>query len=374
MDLNSVDLIVIKKMLDNNFYYFKINNPLHECQNIDESLNDFNKQGLSQLKNLNQEYMENSNQLQDQWFVNILKNVIANTEENEVTLEENRKRYLCKKRKKSHEIIYEQDLSQISNSINLCENKNTSIINNFDKTKKNDIEIPISNKIEKTKEKTSSLIYLDESFQYPSNINIEIISEKEDKNNFGKEMFFSENKKQRKKKKKNISQRKYNADEIIKKFISKFIKGLVKWLNESLKAEGSRKLFKLLPQNFTKELGKKKKSLLDLSLKTILSKNFCEGKQISYFCLKKLNHNRCVLKYLEKRTEISEKSNFNSIKNMKYKELLNNFLSSKDFEVHINELKENKKETEQYLSRYVFVVRNIIYYYSSEKREKKISL
>ena len=365
-------------MLDNNFYYFKINNPLYECQNIDESMNDLNKQGLSQLKNLNQEYMENSynsnNQLQDQWYVNILKNIMANTEENEVTLEENRKRYLCQKRKKSHEIIYdEQDLSPISNSINLCENKNTSIINNFDKTKKNDIEIPISNKIEKTKEKNSSFIYLDESFQYPSNINIEFISEKEDKNNFGKEKFFSENQKQRKKKKKNISKRKYNADEIIKKFISKFIKGLVKWINESLKAEGSRKLFKLLPQNFTKELGKKKKSLLDLSLKTILSKNFCEGKKISDFCLKKLNHNRCVLKYLEKRIKISEKSNFNSIKNMKYKELLNNFLSSKDFEVHINELKENKKEKEQYLSRYVFVVRNIIYYYSSE-RKKNLSL
>ena len=348
-------------MCYNNFEY----NPSYEVQNIDEtiSMDDSEELGLSGHKNFENSYNSNY-QLLEPWCVNFLKKIITNSEENEVIPEENKKRYLCRKRQKSHEILSENDLSPISNSINLCENKS---INNFDKTKKKDIEIPISNNIEKT----SSLIHSDESFQYSSNINDEIISEKEDINNFGKEMFFSKNKKQRKKKKKNIPQRKYNADEIIKKFVSKFIKDSVKWLNERLKAEGSRKLFKLLPQVFTKKFYKKKKSLLDLSFKTILSKNFCEGKKISDFYLNKLNHNRCVLKYLEKRSKISEESNFNSIKNMKYKELLNNFLSSKDFEVHIKELKKKKKEKEEYISRYVFVVRNIIDYYSSEKRKKK---
>ena len=347
-------------MCYNNFDF----NPSHEVQNIDEtiSMDDSEELGLSGHKNFENSYNSNY-QLLEPWCVNFLKKIITNSEENEVIPEENKKRYLCRKRQKSHEILSEKDLSPISNSINLCENIS---INNFDKTKKKDIEIPISNNIEKT----SSSIDLDESSQYPSNINNENISEKEDINNFWKEMFFSENKKQRKKKKKNISQRKYNADEIIKKFVPKFIKDLVNRLNKRLKAEGSRKLFKLLPQIFTKKLQEKKKSLLDLSFKTILSKNFCEGKKISDFYLNKLNHNRCVLKYLEKRSKISEESNFNSIKNMKYKELLNNFLSSKDFEVHINELKK-KKEKEEYISRYVIVVRNIIDYYSSEKRKKK---
>lgn len=59
-----------------------------------------------------------------------------------------------------------------------------------------------------------------------------------------------------------------------------------------------------------------------------------------------------VLKYLKENPEISEMSDFNKIKNMKYMDILSAYFSSREFEQTIIELY-HKKETNDYIKEYV---------------------
>ena len=167
-----------------------------------------------------------------------------------------------------------------------------------------------------------------------------------------------------KKKKKNIQKRKENSDNIRKKIKARFLKALRNAINQKLKKAGSKYIFQLLPQSFITNLSKdKNRKILNLTLKEIFLKNFNDkekGKKTDY---NKYKHNSLVLDYLEKNNDISEKANFNKIKNMKYSEVFNEYLLSKEFESEISTLKQ-QKENDKYIKDYIIKARNFINFFN----------
>ena len=154
-------------------------------------------------------------------------------------------------------------------------------------------------------------------------------------------------KKKPSKKIQNVQKRKENADNIRKKIKSRFLKVLKNTVNERLKAAGSKKLFKFLPQRFICNVSKEKnKAVLNLSFKELFSKNFCEDEKGNEADLANYYHNLSVLDYLEQNCEISENSNFKVFKDMKYYKIYNEYLKSKEFEMEIASLK-NEKENDK---------------------------
>ena len=176
---------------------------------------------------------------------------------------------------------------------------------------------------------------------------------------------FTNSPKIRLKKKKNIETRKENTDNIRKKIKAHFIKRLIKEINEKLKITGSKYIFKLLPQPFVCDVSKSKnKDVLDLTLKEILLKNFCNKNKVKQADIDKYNYNLFVLNYLEKNQEICEKSNFNNIKNMKYSKIYKEYLSSKEFGLEITSLKQ-KNENDKYIKDYIIKARNLLQFFNS---------
>ena len=62
---------------------------------------------------------------------------------------------------------------------------------------------------------------------------------------------------------------------------------------------------------------------------------------------------------MENNKEISEKSNFNVIKNMKYSQIFDEYLKSYEFEMEIASLK-SQKENDKYIRNYIIKARSFI--------------
>ena len=166
---------------------------------------------------------------------------------------------------------------------------------------------------------------------------------------------------------KDVQTRKENADNIRKKVKLRFLKHLRNIVNERLREAGATKIFKFLPQRFTSDITKKKnKAILNLSFKEIFSKNFFEGYPLNENNGDLLNyyHNISVLEYLEKNKEISEKSNFNIFKDMKFYQIFNEYLKSREFEMEIASLKE-EKENDKYIKNYIIKARDLIDFFAN---------
>ena len=192
--------------------------------------------------------------------------------------------------------------------------------------------------------------------EYNKDIKKRIYDAFNDKN---KESLFKVNNKKRK----NNYKRKDNSDNIRKKIKARFIKALKNAVNEKLKSVGSLYFFNLLPQIFTTNLSKKvNKSVLDLTLKEIFSKNFVNNKKNKNADINKYNHNLVVLKYLENKKDICEKSQFNLIKDMKYSDIYKEYLISKEFEMEISTLIK-EKESDKYIKDYINNARNFLNYF-----------
>ena len=159
--------------------------------------------------------------------------------------------------------------------------------------------------------------------------------------------------------------RKNYSDDIRKKIKSGFHKILKNILNAKLEIAGSKLFFEYLPQVFITNISKKEnKNILNLTLEEILSKNFCLGKDVkSSSIMVKYYHNLKVLKYLENNKEISQKVNFNNIKDMKYYEVFNEYLNSKEFEEEI--LRLHKKENDIYIRNYISKAMNLIDFFNN---------
>ena len=105
------------------------------------------------------------------------------------------------------------------------------------------------------------------------------------------------------------------------------------------------------------------RSVLDLTFKELYSKNFCKDKINDNYSLKNYNDNQSVLKYLEEEKEISKKSKYDIFKDMKYYEIYEEYLRSKEFEIDINKLK--KKYNDKYIKHYIrlaFDLNDFFYY------------
>ena len=187
-----------------------------------------------------------------------------------------------------------------------------------------------------------------------------------------KKYFITENGKRKRIKKK----RKFKSDDMRKKIKSRFHKTFKNIINENLKKAGSKKLFDFLPQCFIGNVSKKTNNYcLNLTYKEILLTDFISeysdnypNKNVDY---KKYQKNKEVLEYLEKNPEICKKSGFDIIQGKKYKELLNIYFNSAEFEDSIMRLKK-ENESEEYIQEYVLKAKNFVKYYSNyEKDENK---
>ena len=162
---------------------------------------------------------------------------------------------------------------------------------------------------------------------------------------------------------KTITKRKYYSDLIRKKIKARFYKYLKDSINEKLKLAGSIKFFGFIPQSFISNISKEYNlSFLNLTFEDFLSQNLCIGKENKKSTLDKYHHNLSVLEYLKKNKEISRKSNFNNIKNMKLYEIYDEYLNSKEFKMDISRLKQ-QKETDKYIKKYIIRAINLIDYF-----------
>ena len=162
--------------------------------------------------------------------------------------------------------------------------------------------------------------------------------------------------------------RKYKPDDIRKKIKVKIHKTLKIIMNNNLKRAGSQKFFKYLPQLFIGNITQKFNSkYLDFTYKDLLLTDFtiCQNdyknKKIDYNNYLK---NKDTVEYLEQNIEVSINSGFDLIKNMKYKDILKAYFSSKQYEYSVLELK-NKKEDYNYIQDYIKFSKNYLEYFSA---------
>ena len=186
-----------------------------------------------------------------------------------------------------------------------------------------------------------------------------------------KKYFITPNGKRRRIKK----NRKYKSDDMRKKIKSRFHKTLKNIINENLKKAGSQKLFDFLPQCFIGNVSKRTNNYcLDLTYKELLLTDFVSeytkdsypNKNVDY---KKYLKNKEVMKYLENNPEICHKSGFDIIMNKKYKELLNIYFSSAEFEDSIIRLKK-ENETKEYVLDYVIKAKRYVQFYSNVGKDE----
>ena len=155
-------------------------------------------------------------------------------------------------------------------------------------------------------------------------------------------------------------------DNIRKKIKSCFHKNIIKIINNKIKKAYSDKnikknFFNNLPQSFIRNINRSENQIkMDKTFEQLLV-NWDDKK------------NKKIIKFLDENNEISEKSNWNLIKNMTYKDLLKAFFLSEEFEKSIIALKtkaEKSKKKEknvspQYIENYINIALKYIDFFSS---------
>ena len=309
---------------------------------------------------------------------------LENFEINESISNENKEKTSDKSREKSFIIFPKKSNFESEKTLNIYKDINYKNINNLINNKNENNKINISEKKENSEEKIYSSdflskkrkifgIYKSIKHNYSSKFKIFIRSDESEftrkiinqilqdqEKNLKEKKTSSKSKKQRKKRIKIIMQRKDNSDNIRKKIKARFLKALKIRVNEKLKFVGSKNYFKYLPQKFVCDISKAKNILyLDLTFKDIFSKNFFEERRMSDSDLMNYKNNISTIEYLEQNNDISEKSNYNNFKNMKLKDIYNEYLESTHFENDINNLKDDN-ENDKYISDYVIKAKNLI--------------
>ena len=182
-----------------------------------------------------------------------------------------------------------------------------------------------------------------------------------------KKYYYSETGRRKRVKKK----RKYKSDIIRKKIKSRFHKTIKRKINEYLKNAGSKYLFDCLPQCFIGNITKILNSqCFEFTYKDLITTDFGNELKRYRHTTKdniKYKKNLKVLDYLEKNPEISKKSGFDIIKDIKYKDLLRNYFLSAEFEDSLIQLK-NENETEEYIQSYIYRAKDYIDFYSNLQR------
>ena len=160
--------------------------------------------------------------------------------------------------------------------------------------------------------------------------------------------------------------RKYNKDNVMTRFKSRFHKSLKNSANERLKMAGSIHLFGFLPHSFIGNVSKSKnRGIMNMTIKDLFAQDFSEEENNNEeINLKNNQENILLIKYLEENEIISEKSNYKYYKNMKYYEVIYEYLNSIEFEEDIIKLEE-EGEDEEYIKLYIHMALNYVDYYSS---------
>ena len=167
--------------------------------------------------------------------------------------------------------------------------------------------------------------------------------------------------------------RKHDLDNIRKKIKNRFLKNLKNALNKKLKYACSKHLFDFLPPSFVSDVSKEgNRGILNKTFKELFCMDFIKDK----YKAKQINSQRCkankkVIDYLEKNKTVSEKIGYKFYRNMKYYEIYNEYLNSKEFEEDIIKLKnkENIKAqsgNEEYIKQYINLALNLNDFFTSE--------
>jgi len=155
-------------------------------------------------------------------------------------------------------------------------------------------------------------------------------------------------------------------DNIKKKLKSSFHKNIIKIINNKIKKAYSDKnikenFFNNLPQSFIRNVNiSENQEKMEMKFGQLLI-NWDDKK------------NKNTKKLLDKNPDLSEKSNWNIIQNMTYKELLEAFFLSEEFEKSIIALKtkaekskkKDKKVSSQYIENYINIALKYIDFFSS---------
>ena len=164
--------------------------------------------------------------------------------------------------------------------------------------------------------------------------------------------------------------RKYKPDDIRKKIKARFHKSIKNIINENLKKAGSKYFFSFLPQIFISSISREKNNqVLDLTYRQILSMDFVndidedkyKNKKVDY---SKYKNNLRVLEYLDEHPDICKNSGFDIIGNMKYKDLLEQYFNSEEFDKAIQKLKDEKEE-EEYIEEYQNKAKTYIQFFAN---------
>ena len=230
--------------------------------------------------------------------------------------------------------------------------------NNYQKLKRKR-EKQVEEKVEKTIKKSKDLFtkefYVFKPGNENRNIRIGIDIFLENKENQNNVMFNVRSHSSQKRK------RKENSDNIRKKIKSRFIKSLIKFNNEKLKNAGSKKYFSSLPYSFVCNITKgKNRDMFNKTFKELFSTNFGTNRKAD---LKSYENNRDVLEYLENQKDISQKSNYNCYKNLKFYQIFEEYLRSQEFENEIERIKLDEEE-DVYIYRYIKLACNLNKYFS----------
>ena len=171
-------------------------------------------------------------------------------------------------------------------------------------------------------------------------------------------------------KKRNSKKRRFKPDDIRKKIKTKFHKSIKNIINMRLKKSGSIKLFQFFPQNFMTNITiNLNKLALNYTYDELIKTNIASDilkLDTRRQDLEKYRFNVDVLNYLDRNPLISKNSSFNIIRKMKYKDLFNAFIASKEFEDCIIELHQ-KKEKIEYIEKYVNKALSYVNFYLNKK-------
>ena len=164
--------------------------------------------------------------------------------------------------------------------------------------------------------------------------------------------------------------REFKSDDIRKKIKGKFHKALKDIINHNLKKAGSKELLSYISRYFTGNISKEfNKQYMNITYEELLSIDFskCEGNCLnSKVEQKQYIKNQNFLLYLRKNPDISKLSGFDIIKNMKYKDIMQLYFLSEEFENTIIQLK-NKNESDAYINAYINISQNYINFFCDEK-------
>ena len=156
-------------------------------------------------------------------------------------------------------------------------------------------------------------------------------------------------------------QRKYNSDNLRRRAKVRFLKSLKNTINQRLKYAGSIYFFNNLPFNFNTNVQIiANRGILNKTFKQIFSEKLGDNDE-NELNFNKRHNNIMVIIYLEENETISERSHYKYYKNMKYSEIYEEYLNSREFEEDINEIK--KKEDIIYLEKYIDLALNLNDYF-----------